>query len=60
MSGSNYGTREKHHPPMHHQERIHARLDFDKAEDANTDAARKEWFTKWGRRVADNLWDGTE
>jgi hypothetical protein len=45
---------------MERQERIHARLDFDKAEEASTDAARKEWFTKWGRRVADHLWDGAE
>ena len=58
MSGTSYatGSRGRFHPDMTEQERHHAKLDFDKAEEAATDFARLEWFEKWGRRVADYVW----
>ena len=42
---------------MKGQEAHHARLDCDKAEDINTDAAKVAWFNKWARRLADHAFE---
>ena len=39
------------------ESRHFAKLDYDRAEEAGTDDAKLAWLKKWGRRVADHLWD---
>lgn len=43
---------------MGEQERHHAKLDFDRAEEEGTDEAKLRWVDKWARRVVDHLWAG--
>lgn len=59
MSGSKYGgTDAGFHPPMQAQERHHAKLAFDRAEDGD-DAAKLAWFREYGRRLVDNAWSNS-